>query len=62
MGVPKQKMVSEIIQIDRMEPAAYTGAIRCEFVSDKYFLWPFENPVENGQEGQNGVTSCLLKS
>ena len=35
-GVPIHQMVSEVIQIDRREPAAYTGATKCDFVSDKY--------------------------
>ena len=34
-------MVSEVIQIKRREPAAYTGTIKSDFVSDKHFLWLF---------------------
>ena len=41
IGVPIHKMGSEVIQIDRREPAAYTSAIKCGFVLDKYIPWLF---------------------
>ena len=46
IGVPIPKIVSEIIQIDRREPTAYTGTIRCDFVSDKYFYGHFKSQLK----------------